>query len=257
MNECVLITDGGRGIGFIMAKEFAKQGDHLVLISDDAYSLRLAKKNLEEAYPTKVDIFVQDLCANGAAEAVGLYCYNNHLEVSILVNNAASLSFGLFSNTSIDINDRIVRTNVLAASELTHLFLKGMLERHHGYILNISSLSAFEPVPYFSLYRSSKAFLVTFSSSLNSELKGSGVSVTCLCLDLKDTRSLVECELANAFGWQEPVLERNPRMAERTYNALMRHQTFFIPGVRNKLRLFFLPLSLLANLSHSHVSVNK
>jgi len=86
--------------------------------------------------------------------------------VDLLVNNAGMGDYGVFSQRSLKQQSKIVKLNVVALLELTHLFLAGMQQRRYGGIINLSSISAFQPIPYLAAYSASKAFILHFSQTL-------------------------------------------------------------------------------------------
>src|SRR6202022_1051919 len=95
--------------------------------------------------------------------------------------NAGFPVFGLFSQTELETELEMLQVNVVALTQLTKLFLKGMVERRYGRILNLASTAAFEPGPLMAVYYASKAYVLSFSEALANELRGAGVTVTALC----------------------------------------------------------------------------
>ena len=82
-----------------------------------------------------------------------------------------------------------MQVNITALAQLTHLFVKPMLARREGRILNVASTAAFMPGPFMAMYYASKAFVNSFSQALSEELAGSGVTVTAVCPGLTRSRS--------------------------------------------------------------------
>src|SRR5207248_4346784 len=142
--------------------------------------------------------------------------------------------FGLFTQTQLEAELEMLNVNVIALTALTKLFLRGMVERHTGRILNIASKAAFEPGPLMAVYYASKAYVLSFSEALANELRGTGVTVTALCPGptrtgfqkrgvMEDSR-LVRGEIADAAS-----------VALAGYRGLMAGKTIGIPGFSNKL----------------------
>jgi uncharacterized protein len=156
------------------------------------------------------------------------------MAVDILVNNAGYPVFGLFTQTNLRMELDMLQVNVVALTALTKLFLRGMVERRSGRILNLASTAAFEPGPLMAVYYASKAYVLSFSEALANELRGTGVTVTALCPG--PTRT----------GFQERGAMEDSRLVNGTiadarsvalagYRGLMRGKTIVIPGFSNKL----------------------
>src|SRR6202162_5869109 len=154
--------------------------------------------------------------------------------VDVLVNNAASPVFGLSSETELDNELEMLQVNIVALTHLTKLFLRRMIERQYGRILNLASTAAFEPGPLMAVYYASKAYVLSFSEALANELGGTGVTVTTLAPgptrtgfqkrgQLEDSR-LVQGQIADAQS-----------VALAGYRGLMAGKTIVIPGFTNKL----------------------
>jgi short-subunit dehydrogenase len=152
----------------------------------------------------------------------------------VLVNNAGFPVYGLFNETDLEVELEMLQVNVIALTALTKLFLKGMVERRYGRILNLASTAAFEPGPLMAVYYASKAYVLSFSEALANELRGTGITVTTLAPgptrtgfqkrgQLEDSR-LVQGEIADAQS-----------VALAGYRGLMAGKTLVIPGFTNKL----------------------
>jgi len=102
-------------------------------------------------------------------------------EVDCLVNNAGFGDHGWFATADLARQRSMIGVNVTALTALTRLFLPGMLERGHGRVLNVASVTGFLPGPLMSVYFATKHYVLAFSESLAQELRGSGVTVTALC----------------------------------------------------------------------------
>ena len=101
--------------------------------------------------------------------------------VDVLVNNAGFGAHGLFSELPLQRQLEMIQVNVTALTELTGLFLPGMVERRRGGVLNVASVAGFVPGPGMAVYFATKAFVLSFSEALAGELAGTGVKVMALC----------------------------------------------------------------------------
>lgn len=164
-----LITGASSGIGRDIAKELSKRGYELVIIARNEEKLNELKAQVQ----TKVEVVNMDL-------SIKENCYKLHEEigfVDILVNNAGFGTFGRFQDTDLDKELKLIDTNIVAVHILTKLFLKDMIEKNSGYILNVSSIAGHLPGPLMAAYYSSKHYVFTLSESINEELKKSKINV--------------------------------------------------------------------------------
>src|SRR4029079_19309678 len=105
----------------------------------------------------------------------------------ILVNNAGFGIHGDFESSDIDRNLELVQVQLASMLRLTRSVLPGMIARRSGRILNVASVYSFSPVPFQSVYGACKAFLLSFSSALQNEIYGTGVTVTAFCPGITQT----------------------------------------------------------------------
>ena len=103
------------------------------------------------------------------------------LPVDILINNAGFGSYGAFAESDPKTSLNMVEVNIAALTALTRLALPGMIQRKRGKIMNVASTAGFQPGPLMAVYYATKAYVIMFSEAIANELKGSGVTVTCLC----------------------------------------------------------------------------
>ena len=155
----------------------------------------------------------------------------------------------MFNDTDWEIERNMIMVHVMCTTEMTKLFLKNMIMKKKGKILNMASLAAFQPGPLMSIYYSTKAFILHFSESIANELKGSGVSVTVLCPG--QTRTNFQKKVSS----KEKKINFNFSTAEEVakygYNAMMNGKTIAIPGIINKILSTihrFIPRSLATKL---------
>ncbi len=178
MERWALVTGASSGIGLELAKLFAQDGWNLVLTARNERRLKELAFELETLSHVSTKVIVADLSAPDACREVFDACKS--IELSALVNNAGFGHYGDFAETALNVHQDMIRVNISAMVELTHLFLPGMLARKQGIILNVGSLAAFQPGPTVNVYYATKAFVYSFSYALALELGGSGVTVTVL-----------------------------------------------------------------------------
>ncbi len=232
-----LITGATFGIGNELAKIFAEQKHTLVLVARNKDRLHAIAKDWKERYGIEIIVIAKDLADPKAPESIFQAVQKHGLHVDNLVNNAGFGLEGRFASTTVQRELEMIQVNIGALVHLTKLFLPGMLNRKHGRIMNVASTAAFQPGPHMSVYYATKAFVLSFSEALNAELKRTGVTVTALCPGPTHTefqsRAGVSSKVLRTAGMKAfPV-------AEAGYRGMMRGKRIVIPGLFNRIGVWF------------------
>lgn len=206
MEEYILITGASSGIGYHMAIQLAEKNKNLILVARSEDKLKKLQQELIDQYKISVHYIVKDLSVVNNAIEVYVEVLERNLLVSGLVNNAGFATYGEFTETSLDEELKMIDLNISSLVALNKLFVKDMVTRKSGRIMNIASVMAFLPFPYYSVYSATKSFVLAFTETLASELEGSGVVVTALCPGPIDTGFYNEEMLkANMMKSNKPV----------------------------------------------------
>lgn len=187
MKEYILLTGASSGIGYEMANQLAAKKLNLILVARTETKLEKMQAELTDKYGILVEYIVADLSEVDAAIDLYKAVQQRNYLVTALVNNAGVGIYGNFIETSLDEELSMIELNISSLVALSKLFAKDMVSRKSGRIMNISSLVAFLPMPYFSVYSATKAFVKAFSETLAAELEGTGVIVTSLYPGTVDT----------------------------------------------------------------------
>lgn len=171
MPETALVTGASSGIGEQFARQLAARGHDLVLVARRADRL----ERLAGEVPTQAHVVACDL-ANDAASLAGRV-EELGAQIDLLVNNAGFGTSGPFLEHDAVRDAEQVRLNCEAIVTLCHAFLPGMIERRRGGVINVASTAGMQPIPYESVYAATKAFALSFTDALHTELRGSGVRV--------------------------------------------------------------------------------
>jgi short-subunit dehydrogenase len=227
-----LITGASGGIGAAFATVFAQNGYDLVLTARSLEPMEQLGRDLR-AYGATTTALAFDLgVAENVRALVGALAERG-LVVDALVNNAGYGSYGLFAETPLAEQMGEISLNVAALTELTHRLLPAMLARKHGYVLNVASTAAFIPGPYMAVYFATKAFVLSFSEALASELAQTGVSVTCLCPGGTVTGFQHRANMTDS-----PIMQgRLPdaaTVARFGYDAMIARKTTVVHGLSNR-----------------------
>ena len=231
MKRTVLLTGASSGIGASLSKLFAQNDFRLILSGRNLSRLHKIRETLGGG--KDILVIPADLSKKEGAEKLIQETENTGCHVDILVNNAAQMLWGDFSDHEKISIDELLQLNICTLSTVTHHFLAGMISRGSGKILNVASVAGFQPVPSMGLYAASKAYVISFSESLAEQVAALGVSVTVLCPGVTATPAT------------KPILKDLPQfvisssddVAAEGYRALMAGVPMCIPGIANKAAL--------------------
>jgi short-subunit dehydrogenase len=235
MNKTALITGATSGIGYELAYIHANQGGNVVLVARSKDKLEQIKKDLENKYKIDVYIIEKDLSIKDSAKDVFDELIKNNITIDYLINNAGFGDYGFFNDSDWGKLERMINLNITALTQLTKLFLKDMIKRRDGKIMNVASTAAFQSGPTMAVYYATKAYVLSFSEAINNEVKNSGVTVTTLCpgatqSGFQEAASLQESRLVK--GRKLPT---SKEVAEYGYNAMLKGKSVAIHGIVNYL----------------------
>ena len=233
-SERALITGSSSGIGLHLAHEFAQHGHPLVLVAPAQEELDRIAAELRSQHGVEVRAIARDLEQPDSAQEIFDELSRDVVDVHILVNNAGHGFRGKSWELSIEQDISMVRLNIEAALRLTKLFLKPMLQRESGRILNTASVAGFEPGPLLNVYHATKAFMLSWSEALSVELEGTGVSVTALCPGPTDTDFFPKAGMIETRAFQKASVSAPQDVAKAGYEGLMKEELFIVPGGMNK-----------------------
>ena len=255
-----LVTGAYSGIGRDIARYLYNLGYSLILVARNKDGLDAVKSELEEnsnldkkekisdknndeiqkikskEVPKKQQILVIPKDLSKKEECMNLYEETKHISLDLLVNNAGFGVFGEFIETDIDKEISLINTNITAVHILTKLYLKDMIKKNSGNILNVASIAGMEPGPLMAAYYASKSYVIRLSRAINKEIKKkkSNVKISILCPGPVDTN----------FNNVAKVVFKAPSMpsekvAKYGIDKTLKGKLIIIPGVLNKSVRFF------------------
>jgi uncharacterized protein len=236
-HETVLITGASSGIGRELAQCFAADGCRLVLVARRGRALESLADELRTIHKVDTRVVVADLARAEAPNQILGQLQHHGLKVDVLVNNAGFGAQGRFAELPLDRQLEMIQVNVTTLTHLTRLLLPDMIKRGRGGLLNVASTAAFQPGPYMAIYYASKAYVLSWSEALATELVGTGVVVTALCPGPTETG------FADAAGMKDSLLFKLSRMSARAvaeigHRAFRQGRVVAITGVRNRMLAF-------------------
>lgn len=228
----ILITGASSGIGEGFARELHKRGANLLLVARRGERLKRIADQLNLTRTDSVRFLTCDLSSEEDSEGrMGLKSLLRVISsepVDILINNAGRGTFGEFEANSISDEIALISLNIVAFTKIAHAILPGMRKRGRGGILNVSSIAAFQPIPFMAVYAASKAYNFNFSLALRSELSGSGISVTALCPGPVGTEFGEVAKVPGNFkGMPHASVEK---VVKKGLRGLENNTSFVVPG---------------------------
>ncbi len=287
-NKLAVVTGASGGIGLEFCKTLAELGSDLLMISIEDEPLKQAAEIIRQTYGIKTYPLTLDLCADDAVDRIRSFIENFKLSPYILINNAGIFSFAPVASIPEKKIDMFIDLHVRAATKLSITFAREFAfsgeesyispESHQsaskfqksgrflkskklasknqpkkGYILNMSSMSCWMPMPGIAMYSATKAYIRVFSRALNYEMRDLGVSVMVACpggiaTDLFGLPGNLK-RLALRIG----AIDRPDRFAQKAVKRMLKGKQQYINGLTNRLAIFFigiLPTSIRMMVKH-------
>ena len=237
--KTALVTGASSGLGVAFARLLAAQGADLVITARRADNLEEVRRELVERYAVKVEVIVLDLSEPGAAQKLHEQTEGEGRAVDVLVNNAGGGLHQRFADTEWERIARQIQLNVVALTELTHLFVRDMLRRGRGHVLNVASIGAYTPTPFYATYSAGKAFVRDFTEALAYELADTEVRVCSLCPGgtLTEFHQAAGHEMQASF---RATFETAEECARYGLESLFAGRRNVISGLINKIGMFLL-----------------
>jgi short-subunit dehydrogenase len=228
--KLALVTGASGGIGLEFAKLLAQAGYDLALVARSNDKLDAIAAELRTAHGIAAQTIVCDLAKPNAAHDV----FARVPECDVLINNAGFANNEKFWRIPEADTLEELRVDVVALTQLTRLYLPGMIERHDGKILNVASTAGFLPGPNMAVYYAGKAYVISFSEAIADEVRGTGVTVTVLCPGATATGFQARAAADETMLFRMPMAKADT-VAKAGIDGMMRGKTIVVPGISNKL----------------------
>jgi len=237
MSKTALVTGASSGIGYELAKCFARDKTNLVLVARDEARLNQIAAELQTSTGVSVKVIKADLSHSTAPAEIFRETLRAEIAVDYLVNNAGFGLGGFFHDTDLQSELDMIQVNVVSLVYLTKVYLQGMRKRGSGGILNVASTAAFQPGPLMSIYYSTKAFVLSFTEAIANELQGSGITATALCPGptATDFQRRASIEGVRLFKSKLLASMTASEVAEIGYRGFLAGKVLVIPGLMNKI----------------------
>ncbi|MDB5207920.1 MAG: family oxidoreductase [Flavisolibacter sp.] len=237
-NEWALITGASTGIGYELAKLFAQDGYNIIAVARTESDLRKVADELKQQYGVQVEVMPKDLFGENASTELYNEVKAKGIEVEVLINDAGQGVYGLFTETDLEDQVKIIHLNIVSLTRLTYHFLKDMVARNSGKILQLASIASETPGPYQAVYHATKAYVLSFTESLISEVKNTGVTITALQPGATDTDFFNKADMTESKMVQDKSKLSDPAdVAKDGHDALMDGDDKIISGFKNKVMI--------------------
>lgn len=246
-----LVTGASSGLGVDFATILAEHGCHLVLVARREERLLTLADDLAQRHAVRTHVVPMDLAVPGAPQALHERLRGQNVAVDVLVNNAGFGIHGEFVDIPWEREEEMLRLDVVALVHLTKLFVRDMVARNFGYVLQVASIAAYQPAPTYATYAAAKAFVLSFGEALSYELRRTRVRVTVLSPGVTATEFLDVAGQRPSLFQRLTMMQSRP-VAEAGIRAMLRGRPSTVAGVPNALAAWsqrFVPRRLQAALA--------
>lgn len=249
--KTALITGASSGIGESFAYIFAKNAFNTVLVARSEDKLNEIASKIKHEYNINAKVVSADLSKPNSPKELYDRMKAENIDIDFLINNAGFGDKGMFYDTNWEKENTMINLNINSLTHMTKLFVKDMIKRGSGRILNVASTGAFQPCPHMSVYCATKSYVLSFSQGINNELRKKGITVTALCPGATRTGFAKTAGNADSKLFQGNIPSPE-QVASYGYKALMKGKSVATHGFKNQFLAFitrFMPRNFVTNIS--------
>lgn len=229
-----VVTGASTGIGFELARQCLRHGFDLLVVADEQEIADAGRRLREEdGRGAAVEALQADLATMEGVDRLLAAAAGRPID-ALLANAGRGLGRAFVDQDFREVL-RVIDTNVTGTVYLVHKVAREMKERGHGRILITGSIAGFMPGTFQAVYNGTKAFLDSFSFALRAELKGTGVTVTCLMPGATETEFFERADMLDTKIGQSKK-DDPADVAEVGFKAMMDGDGDVVSGWQNKLR---------------------
>lgn len=236
--KTALITGTTSGIGKAFCEKFASMGTTIILVSKNEEKLKKQQNDLQCRYHIPVKYIACDLTQPNAVDLIMEKIDIWQTSVEFLINNAGFNECGLFTNTDLNQELKMIDLHIRLITELTKRILPMMKKSNYGRILNVGSTASFIPAPSDAVYSATKAYLMSFSNALSGELEKTKIKVTLLCPGATETEFAAKANIQHTMLFKYAVMKPE-QVVKIAYPKMIKGKRLIITGLYNKLLVFF------------------
>ncbi len=251
-SSTALITGASSGFGAEFTRLFAADGWNVVMVARGGAAMEALAREIEHAHAVEATVVPTDLSAPGASAELVAELDGRGIVADALVNNAGFSTYGEFWRDDPSKQSSMLQVNVVALTELSRLIVPGMVERGRGRVLHLGSVASFGAAPMTAAYAATKAYVLWLSLAMAEELKGTGVTVTCLCPGPSETGFQERATMQDSALIRGKQLSSAREVATAGYAAMKAGAPYVVTGGASKAFAFgsrFLPRTLTARIA--------
>jgi short-subunit dehydrogenase len=255
--KTALVTGASSGLGTDFATILAERHCDLVLVARREDRLQKLAGELRERHRVQVHVIALDLAPLGASQQLYDRVRALGVNVDVLVNNAGFGVYGPFVDVPWEREQEMLLLDVVALVHLTKLFVRDMVARNFGYVLQVSSIGAYQPSPTYGTYSAAKAFVLSFGEALSYELRKTNVKVSVLSPGVTETEFLEVAGQQRSLFQRLSIMKSRP-VAEIGINAMLAGKPSKVAGAMNALTawsLRFVPRRMQAAMANAAMQV--
>ena len=226
-----VVTGGASGIGLELVKLLIEDNYKVFIVDNNKNNLEQLKKSLNPKYFVGIK---EDMSCLSSPKKIYKKLKNENIDV--LINSAGFGDYGKFHKTDWKKEEKMINLHVVNTTHLTKLFLKDMVKKNDGKIMNISSVAAFQPGPLMSLYYATKAYILHFTEAISNEVKDKNICISALCPG--QTKTNFQTNVSSKKNQIMFNVSCPEKVAKYGYSALKANDTVIIPGDFNKFLVF-------------------
>lgn len=220
--------------------QLAERGYNIFIVSNQQEELLILEEKIEKEHKVKCISFFIDLGQDNAAQKVHEFYKDKKLNIEVLINNAGVLITDELVNVTSKKATALLKLHTLTLTLLCQLIARDMVSRKKGFILNISSTSAYMPYPIISLYGPSKSYICNFTKALRNELYSENIYVSCILPGAVDTNLFVLSDSNKKLAKRLGIMHEPEFIARKGLTALFKNKGKVVPGFLNKLSLILI-----------------
>lgn len=250
-----LITGASTGLGKAFAHECAKRGQNVLLVALPDEGLKDVVDDVKAKYGVDAYFLEGDLTDESFLKSI-VDGVKKDFAINFLINNAGIGGTKPILDASLAYINNMILLNIRAIAYLTHQLLPNLKQHPKAYILNVSSLAGFSPMPFKTVYPASKAFVYSFSRSLSEELKPTNVRLSVLSPGPIITTPEIQ-QRASSYGlWAKMSCVPPQDIAQYSIDGVYGNKKLIIPGWANKVNwigMKILPMALKMKIFYTQV----
>lgn len=240
--KTALVTGASSGIGLEYSRQLAHMGADVVLVSNQQEALEQLRDELACRYERQRFLSLyKDLSEPDCADCLLDFCRKNTVEIDILINNAGVFTFKEVCDMPQEHLNLFIDLHMRAVTQISRVFAEDMKRRGGGYILNMSSMSCWMPMPGIAMYSATKSYIQVLSRAMYLELKDSGVTVMVACPGGIATDLFGLPKNLQDFAVKIGVLATPEKFVRGALKRLFNRKQQYVNGLLNKMASFFVP----------------